>query len=64
MLELIMNYMVWDPNPSVIPGWERPPWYSILFAAGFVISQQFMVNFLNLCESNLELSKVIFSHVV
>jgi prolipoprotein diacylglyceryltransferase len=45
MLELIMNYIVWDPSPSVIPGWERPPWYSILFAAGFVISQQFMVYF-------------------
>lgn len=45
MLELLLNYIVWDPSPSVIPGWERPPWYSILFAAGFVISQQFMVYF-------------------
>lgn len=45
MLELIMNYIVWDPSPSVITGWERPPWYSICFAAGFVISQQFMIYF-------------------
>lgn len=45
MLELVLSYIVWDPNPAVIPGWERPPWYSILFAAGFIISQQVMVYF-------------------
>jgi len=45
MFELILSYFVWDPDPSVIPGWSRPPWYSILFAAGFIISQQFMIYF-------------------
>jgi len=55
MLELIMNYIVWDPSPSVIHGWERPPWYSILFAAGFVISQQFMVHFFKKEGQNPEL---------
>lgn len=55
MLELIMNYIVWDVDPSVIPGWERPPWYSLLFAAGFVISQQFMVHFFKKEGQNPEL---------
>lgn len=55
MLDLIMNYIVWDVNPSVIHGWERPPWYSILFAAGFVISQQFMVYFFKKEGQNPEL---------
>ncbi len=45
MLEFIISYFVWDPDPSVIPGWSRPPWYSILFAAGFIVSQQFMIYF-------------------
>ncbi len=45
MLEFILSYIVWDPSPSIIPGLTRPPWYGVLFAAGFVISQQFMVYF-------------------
>ncbi len=45
MLETILSYVVWDPNPAVIPGFERLRWYSLLFALGFIISQQFMVYF-------------------
>lgn len=45
MLESFLSYVVWDPNPSVIPGFERLRWYSLLFALGFIISQQFMVYF-------------------
>jgi phosphatidylglycerol---prolipoprotein diacylglyceryl transferase len=45
MLESLLNYVVWDPNPAVIPGFERLRWYSLLFALGFIISQQFMVYF-------------------
>lgn len=55
MFEFILNYIVWDPNPSVIPDWTRPPWYSLLFAAGFVISQQFMVYFFRKEGQNEEL---------
>lgn len=55
MIELLLNYIVWDPNPSVIPDWTRPPWYSLLFAAGFVISQQFMVYFFKKEGQNPEL---------
>lgn len=55
MLEFILTYVVWDPNPSVIPDWTRPPWYSLLFAAGFVISQQFMVYFFKKEGQNEEL---------
>lgn len=55
MFELILNYIVWDPDPSVIPGWSRPPWYSILFASGFIISQQFMVYFFKKEGQNPEL---------
>jgi phosphatidylglycerol---prolipoprotein diacylglyceryl transferase len=45
MLESLLTYVVWDPNPAVIPGFERLRWYSLLFALGFIISQQFMVYF-------------------
>jgi len=45
MIELMLNYVVWDPNPTVFAGFERLRWYSLLFAMGFIISQQFMVYF-------------------
>lgn len=45
MFESFLNYVVWDPNPTVFPGFERLRWYGLLFALGFVISQQFMVYF-------------------
>lgn len=43
MTEIILSYVVWSPDPSVIPGFERLRWYSLLFALGFIISQQVMV---------------------
>lgn len=45
MLESFLSYVVWDPNPTVFPGFERLRWYGLLFALGFIISQQFMVYF-------------------
>ncbi|WP_296701271.1 prolipoprotein diacylglyceryl transferase [Algoriphagus sp.] len=45
MIESMLNYIVWDPNPAVFAGFERLRWYSLLFALGFIISQQFMVYF-------------------
>lgn len=44
MLQSVLAYVVWSPNPSVFPGLERPPWYGVLFALGFIISQQIMVH--------------------
>jgi prolipoprotein diacylglyceryltransferase len=41
-LEVILNYVVWSPNPAVFPSFERLRWYSLLFALGFIISQQIM----------------------
>ncbi|MFC0261823.1 prolipoprotein diacylglyceryl transferase [Fontibacter flavus] len=41
-IESILSYIVWSPNPSVFPGFERLRWYSLLFALGFIISQQIM----------------------
>ncbi|WP_226388980.1 prolipoprotein diacylglyceryl transferase [Penaeicola halotolerans] len=38
-----LSYIVWDPIPEVISGWSIPRWYSLLFALGFIISQQIMV---------------------
>ncbi|MHA7129113.1 prolipoprotein diacylglyceryl transferase [Algoriphagus namhaensis] len=55
MFEIITSYIIWDPDPSVIPGWSRPPWYSILFALGFIISQQFMIWFFKKEGQNPEL---------
>lgn len=45
MLESFLNYVVWDPNQAVFAGFDRLRWYSLLFALGFIISQQFMVYF-------------------
>jgi prolipoprotein diacylglyceryltransferase len=45
MHEFILSYVVWDPNPAVFAGFERLRWYSLCFALGFIISQQFMVYF-------------------
>lgn len=38
MLNFIYSYIIWNPNPQVIPGLDIPRWYSLLFAGGFVIS--------------------------
>ncbi|MDF2158158.1 prolipoprotein diacylglyceryl transferase [Algoriphagus sp. CAU 1675] len=45
MLSFILDYVVWDPNPAVFAGFDRLRWYSLMFALGFIISQQFMVYF-------------------
>ncbi|EMS32279.1 Prolipoprotein diacylglyceryl transferase [Mariniradius saccharolyticus AK6] len=45
ILSTILDYIVWSPNPAVIPSFERLRWYSLLFALGFIISQQFMFYF-------------------
>lgn len=45
MLTSFLSYFVWDPSPTVFDGFDRLRWYSLLFALGFIISQQFMVYF-------------------
>lgn len=45
MLSFFLTYIVWDPNPAVFSGFDRLRWYSLLFALGFIISQQVMVYF-------------------
>lgn len=45
MISSFLSYVVWDPNPAVFSGFDRLRWYSLLFALGFIISQQFMVYF-------------------
>lgn len=45
MLSFFLSYVVWDPSPAVFDGFERLRWYSLLFALGFIISQQFMIYF-------------------
>jgi prolipoprotein diacylglyceryltransferase len=45
MLTPFLSYIVWDPSPTVFDGFDRLRWYSLLFALGFIISQQFMVYF-------------------
>ncbi|WP_186756293.1 prolipoprotein diacylglyceryl transferase [Echinicola salinicaeni] len=44
MISLVLDYIVWSPNPAVFPGFERIRWYSLLFALGFIISQQIMIH--------------------
>lgn len=40
----IFNYIIWSPNPEIFPNidWIEVRWYGLLFAAGFIISQQIM----------------------
>jgi prolipoprotein diacylglyceryltransferase len=42
-IESILTYVVWSPHPAVFSGFERLRWYSLLFALGFIISQQIMI---------------------
>lgn len=48
---IILNYILWSPDPAIfkIPlpnGGEHPiVWYGLLFALGFIVSQQFMLWF-------------------
>ena len=42
----LLSYIIWSPNPNifVIPGLDHPVrWYGLLFALGFIFSQQIMV---------------------
>ncbi|GAB3646446.1 hypothetical protein GCM10028791_06640 [Echinicola sediminis] len=43
MISTILDYVVWSPNPAVFPGFDRIRWYSLLFALGFIISQQIVI---------------------
>jgi prolipoprotein diacylglyceryltransferase len=45
MLPSFLSYIVWDPSPTVFDGFDRLRWYGLLFALGFIISQQIMVYF-------------------
>jgi prolipoprotein diacylglyceryltransferase len=45
MLSFLLSFIVWDPSPTVFEGFDRLRWYSLLFALGFIISQQIMVYF-------------------
>lgn len=38
-----LSFIVWDPVAEVIPGWNIPRWYGLLFALGFLISQQLLI---------------------
>ncbi len=42
-IENILSYVVWSPDPAVFSGFDRLRWYSLLFALGFIISQQIMI---------------------
>lgn len=44
-MEFILNFLIWSPDPNifVIPGLDHPVrWYGLLFAGGFILSQQVM----------------------
>ncbi|MGB3467891.1 MAG: prolipoprotein diacylglyceryl transferase, partial [Cyclobacteriaceae bacterium] len=38
----LLSYIIWSPTPNIIPGLEIPRWYGLLFAMGFIVSQQIM----------------------
>lgn len=40
----LFNYIIWSPNPEIFPNidWIEVRWYGLLFAAGFIVSQQLM----------------------
>jgi prolipoprotein diacylglyceryltransferase len=45
MLSFLLSFIVWDPSPTIFDGVDRFRWYGLLFALGFIISQQIMVYF-------------------
>jgi len=45
MLSFLISFIVWDPSPTIFEGFDRFRWYGLLFALGFIISQQIMVYF-------------------
>ena len=45
MLSFLFTFIVWDPSPTIFEGVDRFRWYGLLFALGFIISQQIMVHF-------------------
>ena len=45
MVSALFSFIVWDLSPTVFEGFDRLRWYSLLFALGFIISQQIMVYF-------------------
>lgn len=40
----LISYIIWSPQPEIFPSidWIEVRWYGLLFAAGFIISQQLM----------------------
>lgn len=38
-----LSFIVWDSIAEVIPGWSIPRWYGLLFALGFLVSQQLLI---------------------
>ncbi|MDN5212002.1 prolipoprotein diacylglyceryl transferase [Fulvivirgaceae bacterium BMA12] len=38
-----LSFIVWDPVAEVVPGWSIPRWYGLLFALGFLVSQQLLI---------------------
>ena len=55
MLSFIFSFIVWDPSPTIFEGVDRFRWYGLLFALGFIISQQIMVHFFKKEGKNPEL---------
>ena len=45
MLSFLFSFIVWDPSPTIFEGVDRFRWYGLLFALGFIISQQIMVHY-------------------
>lgn len=50
----LFNYIIWSPNPEIFPNFDFEignfnigdvRWYGLLFAAGFIVSQQLMYRF-------------------
>jgi prolipoprotein diacylglyceryl transferase len=47
----LLNYIIWSPHPEIFPNWDFQigsfnfgdiRWYGLLFATGFIVSQQIM----------------------
>lgn len=63
-LETILSYIVWDPMREIIKGIEPPVWYSVLFAAGFIIGYQIMIKIFKTENHNPEDVDVLTVHMV
>lgn len=54
MNDLLFLVITWDVEPNIIPGWELPRWYGLMWALGIALSYQLLEFIYKQEEKNLQ----------